>query len=94
MVDTRLWMDGRDLLVHSYQDSEDIIEHNNPLARAGKHHPDFRKIASIPLNIINQWLQEEWNRGNTSIRMSGPEFDRLVQRKLADPDWRYLRTDW
>ena len=24
---------------------------------------------------------------------SGPEFDAMVARKLANPDWRYLRTD-
>ena len=51
------------------------------------------QAASIPLNIINQWLNEEWARGNISLRMSGPEFDAMVARKLANPDWRYLRTD-
>jgi hypothetical protein len=91
--DTRLWLDGRDLVVQSYQDVEDIIERNKALQNAGPQRGDFRQIASIPLNIINQWLHEEWARGNATITMGGPEFDALVQRKLADPDWRYLRTD-
>ena len=53
---------------------------------------DFRKVASIPLNIINTWLNEEWARGNVDLKMGGREFDLLVQRKLNDPDWRWLRT--
>jgi hypothetical protein len=52
-----------------------------------------RHVASIPLNIINQWLNEEWARGNVGLRLAGPEFDAMVARKLRDPDWRFLRTD-
>jgi hypothetical protein len=92
MVDTRLRLDGRDLVVQSYQDVEDIIERNKALAGEPQK-GDLRHVASIPLNIINQWLQEEWDRGNVGLRMSGPEFDALVAGKLRDPDWRFLRTD-
>ena len=46
-----------------------------------------------PVNIINQWLNEEWARGNVSLRLAGPEFDALVARKLRVPEWRFLRTD-
>ena len=28
-----------------------------------------------------------------SIRLFGPEMDALVDRKLKDPEWAYLRTD-
>jgi hypothetical protein len=94
MVDIRMRVEDGDLTVHGYQDCEDIVERNKELARHGKQHGEFRMVASIPLNILNMWLQEEWNRGNTQLKWSGPEFDRLVQRKLRDPDWRYLRTDW
>jgi hypothetical protein len=93
MVDTRLRMDGRDLVVHSYQDVEDIIEHNKALQTIPQHSDWGRHVASIPLNIINQWLQEEWERGNVGLKLSGPEFDAMVARKLKDPDWRFLRTD-
>jgi hypothetical protein len=92
MVDTTLRLAGRDLVVQSYQDVEDIIERNKAL-QAEPQKGDFRHVASIPLNIINQWLQEEWDRGNVGLRMSGPEFDALVAGKLRDPDWRFLRTD-
>jgi hypothetical protein len=98
MVDTRLRLvsgsspGSRDLVVQSYQDVEDIIARNKAL-QAEPQKGDFRHVASIPLNIINQWLNEEWARGNVGLKLSGPEFDQLVARKLADPDWRFLRTD-
>ena len=82
---------GRDLVARSYQDVEDIIEENK-LWQNEHQRGDFRKVASIPLNIINTWLNEEWARGNVDLKMGGREFDLLVQRKLNDPDWRWLRT--
>ena len=54
---------------------------------------DFRKVASILLNIINKWLNEEGARGNTGLQLGGRQVDLLVQRKLNDPDWRWLRTE-
>jgi hypothetical protein len=88
----RLFMDGPDLIAHHYQDVEDIIEHNKALQTIPQR-GDFRHIASIPNNIIVTWLNEEWARGNTALRPFTREFDQLVQRKLADPEWAYLRTD-
>lgn len=93
MPHTTLRMDGRDLVVHSYQDVEDIIESNKRWQNAGKQTGDFRRVASIPNNIIVAWMNEEWRKGNTTLKLFGPEFDALVQRKLADPEWAYLRTD-
>jgi hypothetical protein len=40
-----------------------------------------------------KWLDEELNRGNTTLRMFTPEFDAIVQRKLEDPEYAYLRVD-
>jgi len=92
-VQTRLIWDNGDLTVHSYQDVEDIIEANKRAQNADKQTGDFRKIASIPNNILLQWLNEEWARGNIDLKWSSPEFDAMIQRKLRDPDWRHLRTD-
>jgi hypothetical protein len=88
-----LRFDGRDLIVGTHQDVEAIIEHNKALQTLPQKSDWGRHVASIPLNIINQWLNEEWARGNVSLRLAGPEFDAMVERKLADPDWRFLRTD-
>ena len=81
------------LIVNTYQDVEDIIENNKRLQTTPQKSDWGRHVASIPNNIINKWLMDEWGRGNTSLTMFGDEFDKLVERKLRDPDWRWLRTD-
>ena len=52
-----------------------------------------RHVARIPNVIYVRWFDEEHARGNTSLRMFTPEFDQVVQRKLRNPEWAYLRTD-
>ena len=74
------------------QDVEPILERNKTI-RSEKQRGDFRHVASIPNVILTRWLNEEWERGNTTIRLFGAEMDGLVQRKLNDPDWKWLRTD-
>lgn len=93
MVDTRLIVENGNLTVHTYQDVEDIIERNKRLQTVEQRSDWGRHIAEIPNNILNQWLNEEWAKGNTSIKLFDDEFNKLVQRKLNDPDWRWLRTD-
>jgi hypothetical protein len=89
---TTLRMEGRNLVVHSYQDVEDIIEANKRLQNEPQKSDWGRHVARIPNNILVTWLHEEWARGNVSIRLFGREMDELVARKLRDPDWRWLRT--
>ena len=43
--------------------------------------------------ILVRWLNEEYARGNTDLRMFTPAFNELVARKLRDPDWKHLRVD-
>lgn len=75
------------------QDVEPILEQNKEY-RSQEQHSDWgRHIASVPLVVIEQWLHEEWNNGNTGIKWGDEEFDRLLKRKLEDPDNAYLRTD-
>ena len=77
-----------------WQDVEDIIENNKRLQNESQRKDvPWRHIASIPNIFIEQWLREAWASGNTSLKWSSPEFDALVQRKLQDPDYRFLRTD-
>jgi hypothetical protein len=90
---TSLRLEGGDLTAHSYQDVEDIIARNKALRGQAQRSDWGRHVACIPNNIILAWLQEEWARGNSTMRLFGPEFDALVARKLRDPDWAYLRTD-
>ena len=92
---TRVHLDanGRDLAIEHIQDVAPILDHNKRL-RADEQRSDWgRHIAEIPNVIYVRWLDEEHARGNTSLRMFTPEFDAIVARKLADPDWVYLRVD-
>ncbi len=81
------------LIVQVYQDVEDIIENNKRLAREPQKSDFGRHIWSIPANILNQWLQEEWSRGNVDLKLFDDEFNKLVDKKVRDHDWLFLRTD-
>lgn len=84
---------GENLAIEHIQDVEPILEWNW-LARREEQRGDWgRHIARIPNVIYVRWLDEEHARGNSSLRMFTPEFDLVVQRKLRDPEWAYLRTD-
>jgi len=90
---TRMLLRDGDLITVAEQDVEPILERNAAL-RAEPQKSDWGKhVATIPNVILMTWLNEEYARGNISLRMFTREFDELVQRKLADPDWAYLRTD-
>jgi len=93
MFSTSLRFEGRDLIVASHQDVEAIIERNKALQSVPQKSDWGRHVATIPNNILVTWLNEEYARGNVHLRMYTPEFNALVDRKLNDPDWRFLRTD-
>lgn len=76
-----------------WQDVEDIIENNKKLQTTEQKSDWGRHVASIPNVIMHQWLVEEWNKGNVSLKPYSKEFDLIIEKKLKDPDWRFLRTD-
>jgi hypothetical protein len=92
-VKTRFHLADGALTVERVQDVEAIIERNKQLQSLEQRSDWGRHVACIPNVIIERWLNEEWARGNTQLRMLSDEFDRLVQKKLRDPEWRFLRTD-
>jgi len=92
-VETRLKVERDTLTVHTYQDVEDIIERNKALAGVRQRSDWGRHVASVPNNVLYQWLTDEWARGNVNMRWMDDEFMRLVERKLRDHDWLFLRTD-
>jgi hypothetical protein len=89
----RLDSNGRDLAIQHTQDVEPILEWNKASRGEDKHGDWGRHVARIPNVVHVSWFDEEHARGNTSLRMFTPEFDRVVQNKLQDPEWAYLRTD-
>ena len=84
---------GRALAIEHLQDVEPILQWNHEARRDQQRNEWGRHVARIPNVIYVKWLNEEHAKGNTSVRMFSPEFDGIVQRKLDDPEWAYLRTD-
>jgi len=84
---------GRDMAIEHIQDVEPILNWNKEARRDEQHSDWGRHVAKIPNVIYVQWLNEEHAKGNIHLRMFTPEFDEIVQRKLDDPEWAYLRTD-
>lgn len=93
-VKVHLDSNGEDLAVEHFQDVEDILEWNKE-ARTEEQKSDWgRHIARIPNVLLVQWLNEEHDRGNTHLRLFSKEFDQtVIKKKLADPNYAYLRTD-
>jgi hypothetical protein len=85
--------DGSRLVIEHVQDVAPILDWNSEARRDEQHSDWGRHIARIPNVIYVKWLNEEHARGNTGLRLFTPEFDAIVQQKLNDPDWAYLRTD-
>ncbi|MEA2807644.1 MAG: hypothetical protein QOJ17_1785, partial [Rhodospirillaceae bacterium] len=48
---------------------------------------DVRMVARIPLIIIEKW------RNELGVDYWNPDHQDKVDRLLADPEWRWLRTD-
>jgi hypothetical protein len=92
-VISRDHFDGRTIIRERVQDVEPILE-RNALLRTMEQKSDWgRHIASIPNVIMERWFNEEYERGNVSLRLYSKEMDEIVARKLKDPQWAYLRTD-
>ena len=93
LIRPHLDSNGRDLVIEHIQDVEPILECNKESRRDEQRGDWGRHVARIPNVVYVKWLDEELARGNTSLRLFTPEFDLIVQRKLNDPEWAYLRTD-
>ena len=76
------------------QDVEPIIEQNKILQTLEQTNTDgLKHIAQIPLNIINKWLNEEWAKGNTTMRFGDDEFEMMIAAKLADAENAVFRVE-
>jgi len=91
-VDVKLLGD-KSVTVYSEDDVEATLERNKVLRSMPQNSDWGRHVASIPAIVLVQWLNEEYKRGNNTIKLFDPEFEELVWRKLQDPDWSYLRVD-
>ena len=79
-------------IIHVEQDCEPIVERNKALQNETDGYNldrDLKHIASIPLVIVQKWMQED---GVNFLALSKHERSKYLRRKLADPDNRFLRT--
>ena len=70
-----------------WQNCDPILDSNKEMATIPQR-GDFRHVASIPLVLVEKWINEE---GIPVLGLSKDEFAKLVKRKL-DGDFAYLRT--
>lgn len=84
----------RKLTVERVQDVEPILDRNHALRTQSQKSDFMRHKASIPNVIYEKWFNE-YNEGRSTpdLKMFGPEFAEFVNRKLNDPDWKFLRVD-
>lgn len=80
------------LILRTSQDVQPILDRNKELVALGGDgffgpERNWRRIASIPEVLIVQWLQEE---GLNIYRKE--HWDYVVNKKLNDPAYAYLRT--
>lgn len=92
-VKTTIHVDESDNVFHwvRVQDCEPIIEANKRMQNEKQTSDTWRLVARIPDVVIELWLIEEEKRGHF-VKYLSKEFDELLERKLADPDWKWLRT--
>jgi len=93
---TRLHLDRNEKLIiaEHVQDVEPILEHNKQLRSMPQKSDWARHIASIPNVIWEKWMnesQEPWWLLKAKDRRILE--DKILNEKLNDPDWKYLRTD-
>lgn len=81
------------ITIYSEDDVQEVLDHNKACQTIEQRSDWGRHVAKIPTVILTRWLNEEWAKGNTTIRSLGAEFDDLIARKLQDPEWKFLRTD-
>ena len=75
------------LIVKRSQDVEPLLDLNKAEYDPDnkRFNRDLHKVASIPLIVVERWLNE-------GINVFDPAHMPLVRKKLNDPEYRFLRT--
>ncbi len=82
---------GPGLKFHATADVAPMLERNKAMATHNDGYSktrEMRRVASIPLIILQLWKEEGWDPFNTS----DPDVQRKLAAKLDDPDFKWLRT--
>jgi hypothetical protein len=95
VMERKLYVDGGDKCITfvNVQDVEPILDQNKE-RRSQDQNSDWRRHTHTIPNVVSlQWFYDEHAKGNTTLRMFSDEWYQLVEKKLADPDYFYLRVD-
>ena len=85
---TETVLDGDDMHVLRHQDCEAILENNKRLYGLNNGYSpsrDLKRVASIPLTVVEQWMKE-------GVNIFDKNCAEAIRRKLNDPQYLYLRT--
>jgi hypothetical protein len=94
-MERKLYIDEgeRCLTFVNVQDVEPILDLNKENRSEDQHSDWGRHTHRIPNIVLLNWFYEEHRKGNTTLQMYSPEWDRLVAKKLQDPDYAYLKVE-
>ncbi len=93
MIGAKVIVENGDVTIAHSQDCDPILDWNKEARRDTQRSDWGRHVARIPNVILMKWFDEATAKGNSTLRLFTPEFDEIVQRKLQDPEWAYLRVD-
>lgn len=81
---------GNGLIIHKSQDVSGILQENRQDRNAGPQDLSFgRKIASVPLDVLDAWIKE----GVDYRRISkDPEMRKKFYAKLNSREWSAFKT--
>lgn len=84
---THVSLEGADLVVRRYQDSQDIADRAQML-REQPNRGDFHHKWSCPNVLIDQFYQEYCGDFNGVAKPMDQEFWAFVNKKMKDPQYR------
>lgn len=85
---TGFWLEDDKIIQRNTQDVEPILDANKRLYNDGDGYTpsrDYRRAASIPLIVVEQWLRE-------GVDVYNRDHAEEVKRRLNSSEWAYLRT--
>ena len=93
-ISGRWHADGNNLVRERIQDVEPILDRNKALQNAPQSKSELmgHHIASIPLVIVEKWINEDNFNVLDTAKHGKQAITQFLRRKLSDPDWRYLRA--
>ena len=82
------------MTVQRTQDVEPILDRNKAFQNTPQKKSELmgHHIGSIPLIIVEKWANEEGFNILDTGKHGKAAVTKFMKRKLADPDWQYLKT--